>query len=247
MTNGNSFSSFVIDFSNPFYLINNDNPGNILVSHIFEGENYPQWSRAMTTALSAKNKLSFVDANRLFKIRRDLVLVSQCSSTISSYYAKLKSLWEELASYTPLPPSSCHTIDTCYVLHGYLWGYRLHQPGKGTSSKPTINEKNIVHANSSQSSPQFIHDQYCRLLSMLIEVSPHPLHTWIVDTGASDHMIFDTSLFHSSTPVSYIAPIKLPNGSFDSLTHIGFVFSNTYFFLTSIIVCSFFWIQFTFH
>ncbi|KAL4183816.1 hypothetical protein AMTRI_Chr11g157010 [Amborella trichopoda] len=289
MTNGNTFFSFVIDFTSPFHLTNNDNPENIIVSHILDGENYPQWSRAMTTALSAKNKLSFVDdiansisykitaqgiwddlkdrfyqsnAPRLFKLRWDFALISQYSSTISAYYIKLKSLWEEIASYTPLPHCSCgqpqrlfnntdktkghrkqrpkcdlcgyvsHTIDTCYGLHGYPPGHQLHQSGKGTSFKPTIQAKNTIDANSSQSSPQFIQDQYRRLLSMLTEgnakpmvnfasnstssPSSIPLHTWIVDTGASDHMIFDTSLFHSSTHVSHIAPVKLPNGLFAS-------------------------------
>ncbi|KAL4192709.1 hypothetical protein AMTRI_Chr06g195650 [Amborella trichopoda] len=270
--NGNSFSSSIIDFTSPFYFANNNNPGNILVSHILEGENYPQWSRSMTIALSVKNKLSFVDkivdsisyettvqsmwddmkdrfsqniAPRLFKLRRDLILVSQDSSTISAYYTKFKSLWEELASHTPLLPCYCglfisidkpkgprkqwpkcghcgwvcHTINTCFDLHGYPPSHQFHQPGKGTSSKPTINEKNIVVVNSSQSSPQFIQDQYHHLFSMLPEgnaqptvnfagnstssPSSIPLHIWIVDTCASDHMSFDTPLFHSSTQVSH--------------------------------------------
>ncbi|KAL4192991.1 hypothetical protein AMTRI_Chr06g197130 [Amborella trichopoda] len=265
MTNGNSFSSSIIDFTNPFHLTNNYNPNNIFVSHILEGENYPQWSRAMTTTLSAKNKLSFVDeiaysisyettAQGMWDDLKSLYQNNaHRSSTISLYYTKLKSLWEELASYTPLPPCSCHTIDNCYVLYGYPPGHRLHQPYKGTSSKPTINEKNTVAVISSQSSPQFTQDQYRRLLSMLTEgnstssPSSIPLHTWIVDTGASDHMIFDMFLFHSSTHVSHIALVKLLNDSFASVTHIGYVFFNTYTLLTSSIVCSFFWIQFTFH
>ncbi|KAL4187202.1 hypothetical protein AMTRI_Chr09g37920 [Amborella trichopoda] len=249
MTNGNGLSSSVIDFTSPFHLTNNDDPDNILVSHILEGENYPQWSRTMTTVLSAKNKLSFVDeiaksisyetiAQGIWDDLKDLFSQNNAprSSTISAHYTKLKSLWEELASYAPLSPYSykvkgprkqrpkcdhCgwvgHTIDSCYVL-------------QGTSYKPTINEKNIVAANLSQSSPQFTHDQYRFLLSMLTEgnstssLSSIPLNTWIVNTGASDHMIFYIYLFHSSTHVSHIAPIKLPSGSFASVTHIGCVF-----------------------
>ncbi|KAL4194195.1 hypothetical protein AMTRI_Chr05g67430 [Amborella trichopoda] len=239
MTNGNSFSFSVIDFTSPFYFTNNDNPDNILVSHILEdivnSIFYETTAQVMWDDL--KDRFSQSYEPRLFKLRWNVALVYQGSSTISAYYTKLKYLWEELASYTLLPPCSCdHTIDTCYVLHGYPPGHRLHQPGKGTSSKPTINEKNIVATNSSQTSPQFTYDQYRRLSSMLIQgnVQPMvnfagnstsspssiPLHTWIVDIGASDHMIFDTSLFHSSTLVSYIAPVKLPNGSFASVTYI---------------------------
>ncbi|KAL4184714.1 hypothetical protein AMTRI_Chr10g226870 [Amborella trichopoda] len=280
MTNGNSFSSSVIDFTSPFHLTNNDNPGNIIVSYILEGENYPQSSRAMTTTLSAKNKLSFIadsilnettaqcmwdnlkdrfsqsNATYLFKLRLDLVLVSQGYSTISAYYTKLKSLWEELASYTPLPPCSCGYSKALFNTTTPTTNRQPRHPfnntdkAKGprkqrpkcdhwTSSKPIINEKNIVATNSSQSSLQFTHDQYCLLLSMLTEGNAQPmvkfagnstsspssilLDTWIVDTGTSDHMIIYTSLFHSSAPVSHIAPVKLPNGSFASVTHIGSV------------------------
>ncbi|KAL4198479.1 hypothetical protein AMTRI_Chr03g140400 [Amborella trichopoda] len=296
MTNNNSFSSSVIDFTSPFHLTNNDNLSNILISHILEGENYPQWTRAMTTALRAKNNLSFVDDiaysisyettaqgmwddlkdrfSRIFKLRRDLVIVSQGSSTISAYYTKLKSflgrtcflypsatlfLWWPKCDYCDWVG---HTIDTYYAIYGYPPGHRLHQPGKRTSSKPTINEKNTVAVNSSQSSSQFTQDQYRHLLSMLTEgnaqpmvnfagnsttsSSSIPLHTWIVDIGAFDQKIFDTSLFHSSTHISHITPIKLQNDSFALVTHIGYLF-NTYTLLTSYIVCTFFWIQFTFH
>ncbi|KAI4365652.1 hypothetical protein MLD38_021618 [Melastoma candidum] len=44
-----------------YLLSSSDSPGNILIACRLNGENYLTWSRAMTNALRAKNKLSFID------------------------------------------------------------------------------------------------------------------------------------------------------------------------------------------
>uniref|UniRef100_A0A2N9FDV6 Integrase catalytic domain-containing protein n=1 Tax=Fagus sylvatica TaxID=28930 RepID=A0A2N9FDV6_FAGSY len=45
----------------PYYLNNGDNPGIRIVPEPFTGDNYQSWRRSMTTAISAKNKLGFVN------------------------------------------------------------------------------------------------------------------------------------------------------------------------------------------
>ncbi|XP_019190729.1 PREDICTED: uncharacterized protein LOC109185203 [Ipomoea nil] len=47
--------------SNPYFLHPNENPALMLVSTPLEGPNYHPWARAMTMALSCKNKLKFVN------------------------------------------------------------------------------------------------------------------------------------------------------------------------------------------
>lgn len=49
--------------SNPYYLHHTDNPGISLVTQILVGDNYNSWSRGMTIALSAKNKIEFADGS----------------------------------------------------------------------------------------------------------------------------------------------------------------------------------------
>jgi hypothetical protein len=49
--------------SSPFYLPQNESPGAILVTQSLTGENYNTWSRSMIMALTAKNKLAFVDGS----------------------------------------------------------------------------------------------------------------------------------------------------------------------------------------
>ncbi|XP_031093732.1 uncharacterized protein LOC115998329 [Ipomoea triloba] len=47
--------------SNPYYLHINENPALELVSFPMDGTNYHQWARAMSMALSCKNKVAFVN------------------------------------------------------------------------------------------------------------------------------------------------------------------------------------------
>jgi hypothetical protein len=54
-------SSSAMDCLNPLFLHNGDNPGNPLVSQLLTGENYYTWSRSMLMALTAKNKVLFIN------------------------------------------------------------------------------------------------------------------------------------------------------------------------------------------
>ncbi|XP_042941215.1 uncharacterized protein LOC122275959 isoform X1 [Carya illinoinensis] len=49
--------------SSPYYLHPNDNPGALLVSEIFSGDNYIAWSRSITMALTVKNKVAFINGS----------------------------------------------------------------------------------------------------------------------------------------------------------------------------------------
>jgi hypothetical protein len=52
-----------VEFSSPFYLHHGDSPGTLLVSQPLVGNNYHTWKRSMSMALSAKNKLGFIDGS----------------------------------------------------------------------------------------------------------------------------------------------------------------------------------------
>lgn len=49
-----------LDPSHPLYLHPSDHPGQVLVTQTLTGDNFNQWRRSMTLALSAKNKLNIV-------------------------------------------------------------------------------------------------------------------------------------------------------------------------------------------
>jgi len=55
-----SLESVINNSSHVLFLHPSDNPNNILVSELMNGENYAHWRKAMEVALIAKNKLAFV-------------------------------------------------------------------------------------------------------------------------------------------------------------------------------------------
>jgi hypothetical protein len=85
-----SRSSFLLteDSSSHYYLHHGDHPGLLLVPQPLTGENYNSWSRSMTMALSAKNKLMFIDGS-LAKPSHlngpEFRAWTRCNDTISSW------------------------------------------------------------------------------------------------------------------------------------------------------------------
>ncbi|XP_073042328.1 uncharacterized protein [Primulina eburnea] len=99
----------VEDSSSPFYLHNADHPGLNLVSHILTGTNYNTWNRAMFMALTAKNKLGFVDGSFSRPPIDDLLYGSwlRCNSMVISWI--LNSVNREIAD-SLLYLSAAHEI-----------------------------------------------------------------------------------------------------------------------------------------
>ena len=56
-----SSTTFMEDSDRPYQFYSSDHPGLILVSHQLTEPNYHTWRRAMVMALTAKNKLAFVN------------------------------------------------------------------------------------------------------------------------------------------------------------------------------------------
>jgi len=156
--------------SNPYFLQHSDHPSLMLVPIKLNGINYPSWSKSMIHALTAKNKLSFIDgsieppskidqpteyalwnqcnsmilswlahlvepdlakgvihaktahqvwqdlkdqfsqknAPAIYHIQKSLASLSQGNMNISSYFTKLKGLWDELDTFRTFP--TCNQI-----------------------------------------------------------------------------------------------------------------------------------------
>ncbi|KAL5763422.1 hypothetical protein ACOSP7_019686 [Xanthoceras sorbifolium] len=159
-----------MDPSNPYFVHHSDQPGHMLVPTKLNGANYPSWSKSMILALTAKNKIGFIDgsieppsetehpteyalwnqcnsmiiswlthsvepdlakgvvhakmarqvwedfkdqfsqknAAAIYQIQKSLATLSQGTMTISVYFTKLKSLWDELDTYRPI--SACNQM-----------------------------------------------------------------------------------------------------------------------------------------
>ncbi|XP_075473850.1 uncharacterized protein LOC142504890 [Primulina tabacum] len=129
-----------IGFNDPLYIHPSDTPGMCLVNdHLIGADNYGVWSRAMLIALRAKNKTGFIDGTcrkptleqpALHQWERCNALVLSWimnlvskeifegigSNTVSSYYCRLKQLWDEYTSLVGLPSCECDTARQ-YIAH----------------------------------------------------------------------------------------------------------------------------------
>ncbi|KAF5477701.1 hypothetical protein F2P56_004318 [Juglans regia] len=103
------------DSLSQYYLHPSDNPGALLVSEIFTGENYIAWSRSIAIALTVKNKISFIDETllqpridtdsrlRIAWLRANNLVLSWLMNSISKeihgsllYFTTALDIWEEL-------------------------------------------------------------------------------------------------------------------------------------------------------
>ncbi|KAK9664574.1 hypothetical protein RND81_14G052800 [Saponaria officinalis] len=151
----------------PLSIQSSDHPGMKLVSHIFEGTGFGNWKRSMLIALSAKNKIGFIDGTQpkpssssitvnawqrcndmvfswilnalsseiadsvlycesakdvwseledrygqsngaqLYAVQKKLSDFSQGNDSITSYFTKIKSVWDEIEAMGMNPVCSC--------------------------------------------------------------------------------------------------------------------------------------------
>ncbi|KAA8541434.1 hypothetical protein F0562_025397 [Nyssa sinensis] len=114
------------DPSHPFYLHNSDHPRVTLVSHPLTETNYNTWYQSMLIALNIKNKVGFIDGTvpkpsdraaalqwtrcnnmerfsqvnepRMFQLEQKIHSLVQSTTSVTTYFTKLKTLWDELLS-----------------------------------------------------------------------------------------------------------------------------------------------------
>nr|GMD93365.1 uncharacterized protein LOC109150247 [Ipomoea batatas] len=93
--------------SNPYFLHPNENPALVLVSVPLDGLNYHPWARAMTMALSCKNKIKFVNGSITKPPEDDpkFDVWSRCNDMVMSWIVR---------SLSPMVGQSVLWIDTAY-------------------------------------------------------------------------------------------------------------------------------------
>ncbi|XP_060180661.1 uncharacterized protein LOC132610376 [Lycium barbarum] len=166
-----STTTNVVDSSHSYYIHPSDYPGMNLVGALFAGRSYGGWRRVVIIALSAKNKLGFIDGSlivpavdsglqkswercnnmvlswllnslskeiaesvlysqsakvlwsdledrfgqangaKLFQLQKELNALTQRNLSISAYFTKMKSLWDELDAMNTF--SACGCECTC--------------------------------------------------------------------------------------------------------------------------------------
>ncbi|KAH0692105.1 hypothetical protein KY285_019202 [Solanum tuberosum] len=154
------------------------------------------------------------------------------------------------ACYKLLQCSYCnmkgHTKETCYKLIGYPADYKGKKKINATSTMPTQSQINTmmqpyftqdqynqilrmlnkpifqesnanqggIHASNVSQAGIFASTVFLTLL-------PHRHAKWIVDSGATDHMVSSNSLLNVGLSVPNPSRVQLPNGDSDVITQSG--------------------------
>ncbi|XP_031494235.1 uncharacterized protein LOC116260215 [Nymphaea colorata] len=104
-----SRSEMIAQDDNLFYLHHSDIPSACLVSQPLTGDNYETWRRAMTMALLAKNKMSFVDGSLPKPTSPASLVISweRCNNMVIS--------WLLNAIHKPLMPTVVYAKEAAFV------------------------------------------------------------------------------------------------------------------------------------
>ena len=95
--------------------------------------------------------------------------------------------------------------------------------GSNSQNSPIAmaNSVSSKQVSTSQSTPLAGNLKHSIFSAKLVNRSTFSGSTWVLDTGASDHIACSLSLFQSYIAISHY--VELPNGEFAHVTHIGTV------------------------
>lgn len=83
----------------------NSIPKELAASVIYIDLAYEMWS-------DLKERFSQGNGPQVFQLHKAISVLSQDQMSVSSYFTKLKGLWDELLNYRPLPNCSCGAMKT---------------------------------------------------------------------------------------------------------------------------------------
>ncbi|KAH0684608.1 hypothetical protein KY290_020928 [Solanum tuberosum] len=94
---GNTAGGNTLDSSSPLFLHPSDGPGMSLINGVFDGRGYQGWRRSILIALSAKNKLGFINGgcSEPAATASDFSLWNRCNDMVTSWL--LNSLSKDIA------------------------------------------------------------------------------------------------------------------------------------------------------
>ncbi|KAK3008643.1 hypothetical protein RJ639_013452 [Escallonia herrerae] len=147
-----------------------------------------------------------------------------------------------------------HTRDTCWDIHGKPSNWKSRGSNKGKGFQATVEEKNgDTWASSETNRVYFTKAQLEQLQKLLSQptvgnqniatihyAQGTALHAqnncpWILDSGASDHMTGNSSLFYSYTPCRGNSRVKLADGTFSNVAGKGSVWLSKNIILHSVL------------
>jgi len=198
------------DPASPYYLHPGENPGAVLVSPPLDGSNYHSWSRVMKRALLSKNKFKFVSGEIPEPTRKskqyeawercNVIVISWINRSLitqiaqsANYIDNTRDLWEDMKERFSKSNHFC-TSDLLQEINSIRQGER--------SISEYYTDFRILweELDSLRPIPTCICSSKCTCKS------------WILDTGATDHVTCDMSLFFTYYEIE-IVKVRLPNNT----------------------------------
>ncbi|XP_075095305.1 uncharacterized protein LOC142173583 [Nicotiana tabacum] len=82
---------------------------NTVSSELINGIVYAE--NAHEVWLDLEDRFNKVNGSKVYNLQREIATISQCTSSISVYHSRLKSLWDEYGSFIPSLPVTAGTRD----------------------------------------------------------------------------------------------------------------------------------------
>ncbi|XP_015963386.1 uncharacterized protein LOC107487279 [Arachis duranensis] len=111
------------DPTSQYYIHPSENAGTPFIPIVLTPNNYGPWSRAMFVSWNnvasdlwrdLKHRYYQGDKYKIAKLQKDLFAMKQGGLDITSYYTKMKSIWEDLRNFRPIPHCrDCDLICSC--------------------------------------------------------------------------------------------------------------------------------------
>ena len=110
--------------------------------------------------------------------------------------------------------------------------------GSCSTSQPTTGQAlhvaNAVTCTSNAVAGNFTNFKHSVFSAKTINRRAYDFNTWVIDTGASDHIVCSMKLLTSYTEISH-SMVELPNGEAAVVTHIGTIHLSSHITLTNVL------------
>ena len=132
-------------------------------------------------------------------------------------------------SFEPIPTNPTPTISTTSILaiyysqnsSLYLTTEETHEPSTNSDTIPFSKEQ-LEHLYKLFQSPKLSFVQKGNpLVTAFFGVVPNSIHSWIIDYGATNHMIGCSKIFSSYGPCASSKKVKLADRSFSAIVGMG--------------------------
>lgn len=65
------------------------------------------WMKPVKSGQNLRDRFSQMNGSRIYELKKALADMEQENDSVSIYYGKLKTTWDELLNYQPIPECSC--------------------------------------------------------------------------------------------------------------------------------------------